>query len=455
MKKIIPLFALLFLACSIQAQVVSIEPFADGFSSPIDLQNAGDERLFVVEKSGVIKILNLDGTVNPTPFLDIQSLINDAGERGLLGLAFHPDYATNGFFYVHYSDTNGDTQISRFSVDSGNPDIADSTSELSILFVDQPASNHNGGSIAFGTDGMLYIALGDGGGGGDQDNNAQNLLLLLGKLLRIDVDNPTGGNNYGIPANNPFVGNPDGRDEIWAYGLRNPYRFSIDDEAGDIWIGDVGQGSVEEVNKAPLSEAGINYGWRCFEGSEPFNTGGCPDPSELTFPVAEYPWSAGGSVVGGYVYRGSIYQDLQEVYIFADIDGMISTVDSDLNYIDQGSYPEFFWVGFGEDINEELYLLDITGSIVKIQGSVLSVPEFDKNSISISPNPASDYVTISSSERILTSIQVVDIRGSIIMSENFSAPQRTIETTSLSQGIYMIQVLADDGSKVTKKLVVQ
>lgn len=455
MKKLTTLLAVFLICFSVNSQTVSIEPFADGFSSPIDLQHAGDERMFVVEKSGVIKILNLDGTTNNTPFLDIQPLINDAGERGLLGLAFHPDYANNGFFYVHYSNTDGDTQISRFSVDSGNQNIADPNSELPILSVEQPFSNHNGGSIAFGPDGMLYIALGDGGNGGDPGNRAQNLLLLLGKLLRIDIDNPSGGNNYGIPANNPFVGDPDGRDEIWAYGLRNPYRFSIDDEGGDIWIGDVGQGSVEEVNKAALSEAGINYGWRCYEGSEPFNTTGCPDPSELTFPVAEYPWSAGGSVVGGYVYRGSIYQDLQEVYIFADIDGMISTVDSDLNYIDQGSYPSFFWVGLGEDINEELYILDIGGSISKIQGAVLSVPEFDQNSISISPNPASDFVTISSSERNLTSVQIVDIRGSIIMVENFSAKQKTIATTSLSQGIYIIQILAEDGSKVTKKLVVQ
>jgi hypothetical protein len=279
-------------------------------------------------------------------------------------------------------------------------------------------------------------------------------MLLLGKLLRIDIDNPSDGNNYGIPNNNPFVGNPDGSDEIWAYGLRNPYRFSIDDEANTIWIGDVGQGAVEEVNKASLTEAGINYGWRCYEGSATFNTSGCPDPNELTFPVAEYPWSAGGSVVGGYVYRGTVYEDLQGVYIFADIDGMIATVDSNLTYTDQGSFSGF-WVGFGEDINEELYILDINGSISKVQGAVLSVPEFDENSVSITPNPSTGFVTVFSSERFLSSIQIVDIKGNIVLTENFTSQHKTIETTSLTQGIYIMRITSENGKTITKKLVVQ
>ena len=192
MKNIIYLLFTFGIVSIANAQTVELDLFASGFSSSLDIQNAGDERLFVVEQGGIIKILNPDGTINATPFLDISSMVNSGGERGLLGLAFHPDYTNNGYFFVHYSDSSSDTQISRFSVDSGNPDIADPGSELPILNVNQPATNHNGGSIAFGPDGYLYIALGDGGGSGDQDNNAQNLALMLGKLLRIDIDTPAG-----------------------------------------------------------------------------------------------------------------------------------------------------------------------------------------------------------------------------------------------------------------------
>jgi len=213
------------------SQTIELEDFADGFSSPLALKNAGDERLFVLEQGGVIKIVDLNGVVNPIPFLDIQSIVNAGGERGLLGLAFHPEYQTNGRFFVHYSNSSGDTQISEFSVSTSNPDIADPNSEVMLLTVSQPFSNHNGGTIAFGPqDGYLYIGLGDGGGGGDTNNNAQNPTLLIGKLLRIDIDTQSGGNNYGIPSDNPFMGDPNTRDEIWATGLRNPFRFTMDSE---------------------------------------------------------------------------------------------------------------------------------------------------------------------------------------------------------------------------------
>ena len=299
------------------SQTIELEDFADGFSSPLALKNAGDERLFVVEQGGVIKIVDLNGTVNTTPFLDIQSIVNAGGERGLLGLAFHPEYQANGRFFVHYSNSSGDTQISEFSVSTSNPDIANPNSEVMLLTVSQPFSNHNGGTIAFGPqDGYLYIGLGDGGGGGDTNNNAQNPTLLIGKLLRIDIDTQSGGNNYGIPSDNPFIGDPNTRDEIWATGLRNPFRFTMDPETNSIWIGDVGQNAREEVNRANLSQAGLNYGWRCYEGNAPFNTSGCPDESELTFPVFDYSWNGGGSVIGGYVYRGSIYTQIFMMYMF-------------------------------------------------------------------------------------------------------------------------------------------
>ena len=339
MKNILLLISAFF-CLNAFSQTIELEDFADGFSSPLGLKNAGDERLFVVEQGGVIKIVDLNGVVNTTPFLDIQSIVNAGGERGLLGLAFHPGYQTNGRFFVHYSNNSGDTQISEFSVSASNPDIADPNSEVMLLTVSQPFSNHNGGTIAFGPqDGYLYIGLGDGGGGGDTNNNAQNPTLLIGKLLRIDIDSQSGGNNYGIPSDNPFIGDPNTRDEIWATGLRNPFRFTMDPETNSIWIGDVGQNAREEVNRASLNQAGLNYGWRCYEGNAPFNTSGCPDESELTFPVFDYSWNGGGSVIGGYVYRGDLYADLQDVYVFGDIDGMISTLDIDDNYINQGQFP--------------------------------------------------------------------------------------------------------------------
>jgi glucose/arabinose dehydrogenase len=225
MKKSISLLSFLLFTISLIAQDINIALVADGFSSPVDIENAGDDRLFIVEQGGRIKILNADGTTNSTPFLDISTLVSNGGEQGLLGLAFHPDYANNGFFYVNYTKTNGDTRVARFSVDSGDPDIAQVGSEFEIIEYEQPFSNHNGGDVAFGPDGYLYISSGDGGSGGDPGNRAQNLSLLLGKMLRLDVD---GGTPYAIPADNPFSGaGTTIAEEIWAYGLRNPWRFFL------------------------------------------------------------------------------------------------------------------------------------------------------------------------------------------------------------------------------------
>jgi glucose/arabinose dehydrogenase len=437
------------------SQEISLEPFATGFSSPLELQNAGDERLFLVEQNGVIKILNLNGDVNSTPFLDIQSRVSGGGERGLLGLAFHPDYQNNGFFFVHYSNNSGDTQISRFSVSSGNSDIANPNSELMILTVDQPQSNHNGGTIAFGPlDGFLYIGLGDGGGGGDTNNNAQNKTLLIGKLLRLDIDNPSGGNNYGIPADNPFISDTSARDEIWATGLRNPFRFTMDAATNNIWIGDVGQNAKEEVNRASLTEAGLNYGWRCYEGNSPFNTAGCPGMSELTFPVFDYNWNGGGSVIGGYVYRGSSYSDLQDVYIFADIDGMISTLDSSDNYINQGNFPGT-WVAFGEDINKELYVVNLGGSVLKVQGGVLGTNENELITALIYPNPANEIVTIKVPQEVIEHIQISDIKGTILFSEIVNTSQKELSIANFASGMYFLNITTQNGNEIIKKLVVK
>ena len=437
------------------SQTIELTDFADGFSSPLALKNAGDERLFVVEQAGVIKIVDLNGTVNTTPFLDIQSIVNAGGERGLLGLAFHPEYQTNGRFFVHYSNSSGDTQISEFSVSTSNPDIANPNSEVMLLTVSQPFSNHNGGTIAFGPqDGYLYIGLGDGGGGGDTNNNAQNPTLLIGKLLRIDIDTQSGGNNYGIPSDNPFIGDPNTRDEIWATGLRNPFRFTMDPETNSIWIGDVGQNAREEVNRANLSQAGLNYGWRCYEGNAPFNTSGCPDESELTFPVFDYSWNGGGSVIGGYVYRGDLYADLQDVYVFGDIDGMISTLDIDDNYINQGQFPGT-WVAFGQDINKELYSVNLGGSIFKIAGGVLSVDENQSNNVIIYPNPANDIVSIKLQTQVMEHLKISDVKGSIIYTETLQSNQKQLNTSSFAKGMYFITITTKLGAKFVKKLMIK
>jgi len=437
------------------SQTIELEDFADGFSSPLALKNAGDERLFVVEQGGVIKIVDINGTVNPTPFLDIQSIVNAGGERGLLGLAFHPEYQTNGRFFVHYSNSSGDTQISEFSVSTSNPDIADPNSEVMLLTVSQPFSNHNGGTIAFGPqDGYLYIGLGDGGGGGDTNNNAQNPTLLIGKLLRIDIDTQSGGNNYGIPSDNPFIVDPNTRDEIWATGLRNPFRFTMDPETNSIWIGDVGQNAREEVNRASLSQAGLNYGWRCYEGNAPYNTSGCPDESELTFPVFDYSWNGGGSVIGGYVYKGDLYSDLQDVYVFGDIDGMISTLDIDDNYINQGQFPGT-WVGFGQDINKELYVVNLGGSIFKIVGGVLSVDENQGADTIIYPNPANDIVSIKLQTQVMEHLKISDIKGSILYAETLQSNQKKLNTSSFAKGMYFITITTKQGAKFVKKLMIK
>jgi len=457
MKKIA--FTLLFLCVSFitYAQTVSVELFKDGFSNPIDIQNAGDDRLFIVEQGGKIKILNTDATVNTTPFLNISSSISSGGERGLLGLAFHPDYLNNGYFFVNYSNSSGDTQVSRFTVDGSDPNIADPASELQIITIDQPYSNHNGGCVKFGSDGYLYIGMGDGGSAGDPENRAQNLMELLGKMLRIDINNTAGANNYAIPADNPFIADPNALDEIWAYGLRNPWRFSFDEVDNSLWIADVGQNQLEEVNKVSNTLAGANYGWRCYEGSQPYNNNDCPPSSELTFPVAQYNHSVGNSITGGYVYHGTIYSDLVDHYIFADIGGMIATVDSNgANFINHGDLGGF-WVSFGLDINKEMYVADISGGIHKIiGGAIFDLIDTSKDAISLTPNPAKDSISIAISNHQLSAVTIYDLKGSVVYFENkLSVSEKRIEISSLESGIYMVKIISSTGNSSVKKLIIK
>src|SRR5687767_4865131 len=268
MIRFLPL--LLAIALPLFAQTVALQPVVSGLTEPVAIAHAQDNRLFIVLQAGQIVIWNGTSLLQ-TSFLDIRSLVSSGGERGLLGLAFHPDYSQNGFFFVNYTDRsgNGDTVVARYSVSAADPNRADPASARTLLVIDQPFSNHNGGQLQFGPDRYLYIGMGDGGSGGDPQNFAQNRAQLLGKILRIDVDS---GNPYGIPPTNPFVGLSGMRPEIWAQGMRNPWRFSFDSITGDLWIADVGQGDVEEIDFQPASSrGGENYGWRIKEGSSCFN----------------------------------------------------------------------------------------------------------------------------------------------------------------------------------------
>ncbi len=300
-----------------------LETVVSGLSNPLFATSpVGDDRLFVLEKNGRVRIVEND-TLRSAAFLDIESIVSKGGEQGLLGMAFHPDYSTNGLFYISYTDTGGDSRIVEYEV-SADPYVADSGSARNILEVSQPYSNHNGGMILFDPEGYLLFGLGDGGSGGDPLEAGQDNGTLLGAMLRIDIDGddfPSDSNrNYAIPSDNPYVGTA-GRDEIWASGLRNPWRFSIDETTGLLYIGDVGQGAWEEIDAMPVSMAGVNYGWDNYEGNQCFSDTSGPtncSSAGLTFPIFEYPHSQGCSVTGGYVYRGSDFPDLVGHYFFAD-----------------------------------------------------------------------------------------------------------------------------------------
>jgi glucose/arabinose dehydrogenase len=294
---------------------------ARNLSQPVFITHSGDSngRLFIVEKGGRIRVIR-QGTLRGTPFLNLSGKVSTGSEQGLLGLAFHPDYGNNGRFYVNYTDVNGDTVIAEYHR-STDANIADPTGRV-LLKIDQPYSNHNGGMLAFGPDGYLYIGMGDGGSSGDPGNRAQSVNTLLGKILRIDVDTQAGGKQYAIPAGNPYVGKT-GLDEIWSIGLRNPWRFSFDDRTGNLWIGDVGQNRYEEIDRSPAVNGvdagkGLNYGWRVLEGNACFNpSSGCSTAGK-TPPMAVYSHSSGCSVTGGYVYRGLAYRGLVGGYLFGD-----------------------------------------------------------------------------------------------------------------------------------------
>ena len=345
---------------------VGLEPVAEGFTEPLFLTHAGDDRLFVVEKGGTIRVIENDSVLE-SPFLDITDRVgSDASEQGLLGLAFPSNHAESGLFYVNYTDLDGNTVVSRFSV-TDDPSIADPESEEVVLTQDQPAWNHNGGMLAFGPDNYLYIGFGDGGGQGDPDGNGQSLGTWLGKILRVEVDPVhTNGEPYIVPEDNPFVSDPDALPEIWALGLRNPWRFSFDRETGDLWIGDVGGGAYEEINVLAVDDAGANLGWRVMEGPECYQGTEC-DPSPFVEPVFDFAHSTGYgcSIIGGYVYHGEQFADLTGTYVLSDFcTGLIwgGGLDESGEYVFSEPMETGLSISsFGEDVNGEVYVVDYSG----------------------------------------------------------------------------------------------
>jgi glucose/arabinose dehydrogenase len=461
MKKTLLSFSLLLCSVS-QSQTLNLQSFATGFSSPVEITHApNDSRLFVVQKGGLIRIVNTNGTVNSTPFLTVSGL-SGGSEQGLLGLAFHPNYATNGLFFINYTNTAGDTVIARYSVSSTNPDVANPTGTI-LMTIDQPYSNHNGGTLKFGPDGYLYIGMGDGGSADDPQGYAQNMTvnpsfpsrIFLGKMLRIDVNS---GTLYGIPPTNPYIGQA-GIEEILARGLRNPWKFSFNRLNGDLWIADVGQNIIEEVNKieSPLSNSGLNFGWNCYEGNASYSSSGsCPLYAATVAPVSVYSHNSSRcSITGGYFYTGTAYPNFSGKYIFADYcTAEIAWIDNTGN-ITWAYDASGVITTFGEDKDGELYICNST-SIYKIIDTSLDVETFDNQSVKVFPNPAKNLVNITCANNPLQSITITDLLGKKVFFETVEPKlEYSINVSNLQKGIYFLEAENTTGKIVKTKLIIE
>jgi glucose/arabinose dehydrogenase len=396
MRKFLLSMVCLFLILQSFASVkpnLFIEEFSSGYSDPLAVRNDGvNNRLYVVQRNGEIYLIDSLGNKSAEPFLDIKSRVFFGGERGLLGLAFHPQFISNRLFVVNYSRlSDGATVIATFKAFEDNPMKADINSEKILLTIIQPAANHNGGDIHFAKDGNLYIGMGDGGGGGDPNNNSQNLQSLLGKMLRIHLDTDS---TYSIPSDNPFYNDFNSKGEIWSLGLRNPWRFSFDRLNDDLWIADVGQSAHEEVNHASSPRnGGENYGWRCYEGNESYNGVGCADSSSFTYPIFTYNrtnTTGGQSITGGYVYRGNKFPDLYGYYVCADYLSknfwLLKENKGKLEVILKNNVLASV-TSFGEDIFGEIYLTSFNGKIYKV-GSLCSDLKIDSTNIKLLTCPS-------------------------------------------------------------------
>lgn len=354
---------------------LGLEPVVGGMQAPLSIAHAGDGtgRIFVAQQGGQIRIIK-GPTLVTRPFLDIADRITSGGERGLLGIAFHPRYPADPRIFVNYTDVNGDTRVSSFTVDPQDPDRANPASEVRFLFIKQPYANHNGGALTFGPDGYLYISTGDGGSGGDPQGNGQSLATMLGKILRIDIDRTEGQLAYAVPADNPFVGRAGAQPEIWLWGLRNPWRMSFDHANRNLWLGDVGQDLWEEVDVARSGQGGTNYGWNRMEGAHCFQPPQGCDQTGLAMPVAEYGHDQGCTIIGGAVYRGAAQPALAGGYVFADYcSGRLWAIDPAR---DGPQTPVLVLQSkatlssFGEDEAGELYATDLSsGELLRVTAS--------------------------------------------------------------------------------------
>ncbi|WP_353089001.1 PQQ-dependent sugar dehydrogenase [Flavobacterium sp.] len=462
MKKI--LFSLLMgLGFITSAQTIALQTVVTGLSNAVEITHCGDNRLFVVQQGGLIRIIQNNALLTP-PFLNISSLTTSSGEQGLLGLAFHPNYATNGQFFVNYTNLSGDTVIARYTVSSTDPNVANPTGTI-LMTIDQPYNNHNGGTLKFGPDGYLYIGMGDGGSGGDPQNYAQNMTVnasnpsrvYLGKMLRLDVNTMAGSLNYGFPPTNPYV-NQSGKQEIWAVGLRNPWKFTFNRLTGDLWIADVGQDVMEEINRvqAPLPNTGLNFGWKCFEGTSVFAT--CANTSGMIAPFAEYSHAATGgcSITGGYVYTGTLYPNMLNKYYFADLCqnrmGILNIASGAITYTPYFNGNNFF-TSFGEDVNGELY---ITGgsSLFRITDTSLGSQTFAALGLSLAPNPSNGIVVLNNPKQYaIQALSLLDVSGKIIQTiQPEQSTLQTIDMNSLTPGLYFLQ-LEKDGLRYTEKII--
>lgn len=456
MKKILVLF-FFFASFPSFSQIIDIAPFANGINTPVEITNAGDDRLFVVEWAGNIRIINPDGSINAENFLTIPNeIIMTGDERGLLGLAFDPQFATNGYFYVCYTGLPlGDITVARYSRDPENPNLALPGSGLTILTIPHPLGVHNGGTLRFGPDGYLYLGVGDGA---IPQTNAQDIHLNLGKMLRIDVSNATESVPYTIPPGNPFVG-VDGNDEIWAIGLRNPWKFSFNRLTGNLWIADVGEANVEEINHVGSTQAGLNYGWSCYEGTASFLDCGLPT-SVLTFPLTTYNHAIDRcSIIGGYVYTGTAYPELQNKYFFADLcaNAIFAADVTTGNITSSATFPGelLYFMTLGEDASGQLYVAGSGGVIYKIIDATLNTIGFNKLAFTILPNPASSQVSIKlNNNNYPAEASIIDVSGKLLLSQSLHSESDAITLGLLQDGIYVVTVKDNSGAVATSKLAI-
>jgi glucose/arabinose dehydrogenase len=472
---------ILVISCSEQqnAQIEIFDAFPDlSFTQPVDIQTPGDgsNRLFVVSQPGQIFVFDNSSSVSEAEvFLDIRSSVLSGGEQGLLGIAFHPDYSGNGYFYVDYTASNPRrTVISRFQVSAGDPYKADLSSELVMLEVGQPYANHNGGQLMFGPDGYLYVSFGDGGSGGDPQNNGQNLSTLLGSIIRIDVDNPGDGRNYSIPADNPFIGMAGAKEEIYAYGLRNVWRFSFD-ASGKLWAADVGQNAWEEIN---IIEKGGNYGWRIMEATHCYNPSSGCDETGFIMPVHEYGHNSSGgySITGGYVYNGSEAPEYAGKYIYGDFaSGNIWALEynGSVQSNELVLSTSYSISTFGVDESGEIYFADYSsGKIYKFSSGATSasselVSNFDFRLEQNYPNPFNPETTIEysipegvNSEKSKVNLAIYDILGrlvAILVNEEHAQGRYnvTFDAGNISSGIYYYRLSSGSYSEIRKMILLK